>query len=211
MASLPERTFTVEEYLQRESTAKFKSDYYQGQIYSIKGGAPAHNTISENVFGHLFRQLLGRPCRAKNSEALVKAESLLTYPDVSVVCPPIEREPGPIETLKNPVVIFEVLSATTERYDRNVKLPHYQRLPSVREVVVVLQDAPVVEQFKRHEDGNWQIVRTTGLDQRITIPSINCELTLAQIYADVEFPPDPFSVVPSSVPRGPGDAPQDMN
>lgn len=199
MASLPDPIYTVQEYLAREAVAVGKSEFYQGRIYAMAGGSVAHNRIAGNIYFRLALQLDGKPCRPNTSDVLVNADSLYTYPDVSVVCPPIQREPGPIETLRNPIVIVEVLSSSTERYDRNVKLSHYQRIASVREILLVQQDAAVVEQYRREGSG-WAFVMTHGLEAEVKLDCIDCKLALSQIYADVEFPANPF---PRVVPQGP--------
>lgn len=185
---------SVEEYLAREAASPDKHEFYQGVVFAMAGGSPAHNRIASNIHGNLFAQLRSRDCLPNMSDVLVNAASLDTYSDVSVVCQPVEREPGPMETLLNPRVLIEVLSPTTERHDRNVKFPHYRRMDSVREILLVQQDAPVVERYIREEDGRWTLVTTERLDGEVLLTSIDCRLAMQVIYANVEFPPSPFGI-----------------
>ena len=195
MSTVRKAKHTVDEYLAQEAVALQKHEYYQGDISAMSSGSPAHNRVSGNIYWRLAQQLEGKACLPFNSESLVNADSLFTYPDVSVVCPPIEREPGPIEVLLNPRVIIEVLSPSTERYDRNVKFPHYRQIASVQEILLVQPDAAGVEHYARGVDDSWILTTTSDLTGVVDLPSIGCKLPMEQIYANVAFPSAPFGVV----------------
>jgi Uma2 family endonuclease len=114
---------------------------------------------------------------------------LYTYPDASVICGPLEFEDARQDTVLNPTVLVEVLSESTEAYDRGKKFGHYRPIPSLREYLLVSHDEPRIEAFHRNDDGTWTLVEVAGLDGRIPLTSLGIELTLREIYAKVEFPP----------------------
>jgi Uma2 family endonuclease len=194
MASVARTLITLDEFLRLEAASSTKHEYYRGEVFAMAGGSPAHNRIASNIHGRLFQLLEGKLCLPNTSDVMVRANELYTYPDVSVVCPPIERQPGPIEVILNAKVLIEVLSPSTERYDRNVKLSHYERSPSVEEILLVQQDAAIVEHYAPRPGGSTRTV-IAGLEAEVVLASIDCRLSLAQIYQNVEFPADPFPLV----------------
>jgi Uma2 family endonuclease len=191
MASVAKPLISASEFLQLEAAAPTKHQLYRGEIYAMAGASPAHNRIAGNIYYRLRQQLEGRPCQPNNSDVMVKANDLHTYPDVSVVCPPVEREDAPIEVLLNPQVIIEVLSPRTERYERNVKLVEYELTPSIAEIWLVQQDAPIVEHYVRQGKGMFRTV-VTGLEATAELQCIDVRMTMKQIYDGVEFPENPF-------------------
>lgn len=191
MASVAKRLISAIEFLQLEAASLSKHELYRGEIYVMAGASPAHNRISGNIYYRLRQQLEGRPCQPNNSDVMVKANELHTYPDVSVACPPIQREDAPIEVLLNPKVVIEVLSPSTERYERNVKLVEYERTPSIEEIWLVQQDVPLVEQYVRQGKGTLRTA-VTGLDGAAELQCLDVRLTMKQIYEGVEFPENPF-------------------
>jgi Uma2 family endonuclease len=191
MASVPHQHISFEEFLRQEAVSPTKHEYYRGEVFAMAGGSVAHNRIASNIHWRLAQALEGKPCLPNNSDVMIQADGLNTYPDASVVCPPIERVPGAIEVVANPKVIIEVLSPTTESYDRNVKFNHYERTPSVEEILLVLQEAPLVEHFALRK-GTSTRTAIAGLDASVTLASIDCRLLMSQIYENVEFPPNPF-------------------
>jgi Uma2 family endonuclease len=201
MASVAHQRMTVQEFLQREALTRAKHEYLRGEVYAMAGASPAHNRISSNIHGELIMQLRGKPCHANTSDVMVRAGELLSYPDVSVVCPPVQREPSATEVVLNPKVLVEVLSPSTERYDRNVKLWHYEQLASIEEILLVQQEAALVEHYARGAEGGMLRTAFAGLNNTVLLASINCRLPLAQIYDGVEFPADPFPVPPELLPR----------
>lgn len=191
MATVAKKLYTPEEFLALEAKSESKHEFYRGEIFAMSGATAAHNRIEANCLGRLFQLLEGKPCQANTSNVMVKvkATSLMTYPDVSVACAPFERETAPIEVLLNPKVLLEVLSPSTEIYDRNTKFRQYQLIPSVEELVLIRQDEAAVEHYRRQSDDVWAMTTHLGLDATLVLASIECRLPLAQIYANVEFPP----------------------
>lgn len=186
----PARRLTVEEYLARERQAESKSEYFNGQIFAMAGASEAHNLIVANVLASLVSMLKGRSCKAYASDMRVRvsATGLYTYPDISVVCGQARFEDDVQDTLLNPTVIIEVLSPSTESYDRGVKFEHYRTLESLSDYLLIAQDRAMVEHYTRQPDNRWLLSTYKGLEATVAIPSIACELALADIYDKVEWP-----------------------
>lgn len=187
--SLPKRKYTPEEYLALERQAEHRSEYYASEIFAMSGASEAHNLIAGNIFASLHTQLRGRPCRVYMSDMRVKVSptGLYTYPDVVVVCGERQFDDVQHDTLLNPNVIIEVLSPSTEAYDRGNKAAQYRQLPSLSEHLLVSQEQMHVEQYIRQADGQWLFFEASGKDARIHLPSINAVLALAEIYDNVPF------------------------
>ncbi|HPM83342.1 MAG TPA: Uma2 family endonuclease [Candidatus Anammoximicrobium sp.] len=187
MSTVPKRLLTPAEYLAQERHAPFKSEYYQGETFAMAGATREHNLIVGNVVREVGNGLKGLNCEVYPSDMRVKisATGLYTYPDVTVVCggPEFEDEQG--DTLLNPTVLFEILSDSTEAYDRGTKSAHYRRLPSVKEYVLIAQDRPLVERYVRQPDGGWTLREVTQLDQTVELDGIPIQLPMAEIYRQV--------------------------
>lgn len=177
---------TPEEYLARERAAEYKHEYVNGRIYAMTGASRKHNVIAGNAFAGLHRRMHGRPCEAYigGMRVRVRETGLYTYPDVVAVCGPPELEDDHVDTLLNPSVIVEVLSPSTEAYDRGEKFAQYRGLPSLREYVLVAQDRVRVEHFARHDLG-WFYTALDDLDATLELPSVGCSLALRKVYARV--------------------------
>jgi Uma2 family endonuclease len=187
--ALPRRTgITPEEYLEQERKAETKSEYYAGQVYVFAGASERHNLIVGNTFAALHAQLRRRPCKAYPSDMRVKVSSagLYTYPDVVVVCGRAEFEDEENDTLLNPTVIIEVLSKTTEAYDRGRKFEQYRRLPSLADYLLIAQDQAKIEHYTRQSENEWLLSETRGPHDSIQIASIQCTLALDEVYEKVE-------------------------
>ena len=193
MAALPSTYLTPEQYLEIERAAEYKSEYLNGRMWPLggtphgmSGGRRFHSMISLNVAAELLLRLKGR-CRVFNSDMRVRVSEsgLYTYPDVSVVCGKPEHPAE--DLLSNPTLIIEVLSPTTEKNDRGMKFHQYQRLQSLREYGLVSQFEPRVELFRRKPEGLWSLHQTFGLDGHARFESADCEVAMADIYADVQF------------------------
>jgi Uma2 family endonuclease len=194
--SMPSRSFvTPEEYLEAERKSVERHEYVNGRVYPRHRGAEAlagatreHNRITGNIFAELRAQLRGRPCEAYVTDMRVKVAptGMYTYPDVVVVCDPPQLEDRNQDTLLNPVVIVEVLSPSTEAYDRGDKFAHYRRLPSLAEYVLVAQDRPHVERFVKRGEA-WVLQDVEGLESAVAFDAIGCALPLRDIYERVEF------------------------
>jgi Uma2 family endonuclease len=186
----PTARITPEEYLARERQAETKSEYFDGEIFAMSGASPAHVLIVTNVVSELRQQLRGRDCRVYSTDLRVKvsATGLYTYPDVVVVCGEPRFEDEQADTLVNPKVIVEVLSKSTQDYDRGAKFEQYRTIASFTEYVLIAQDKPHVEHFLRQPDGRWLLAETNRLDDRIELESIGAHLALADVYEKVELP-----------------------
>jgi Uma2 family endonuclease len=202
-----ERLYTVEEYLEFERNSEIKHEYINGRILPVyrdydcramAGASFNHNRITRNVLTSLDIQLRGQPCEPFAQDLRVKfgQASQYAYPDVLVACPPFEwNEAATQDTLLNPAVIIEVLSPTTEAYDRGDKFDHYRGIESLTDYVLVSQERRHIEHFRRQENGDWllHIAADVQTDAAITIESIGCRLTLAEVYERVEFPQTRFT------------------
>ena len=178
-----------EEYLSLERQAEFKSEYINGRTLAMSGASLNHNLVSGNVFAAVHEQVRSGTCRAFGSDMRVKVGDNYFYPDVSIACPRPEVEGPGGDNLTNPTVVFEVLSPSTEQRDRTVKAMAYRRLPSLQAYVLIAQDRPFVECFRRH-DPFWVYESFDSLDQVLELPVVDCRLSLADMYAGVT--PEPL-------------------
>lgn len=192
MSEAVRRWISLEDYLEREERATERSEYFNGEIFAMAGGTPEHNLILGNVLGELRSQLAERPCLVFPSEQKVKvaATGLNTYPDVSVVCADPQYAEPRRSALLNPIVIVEVLSESTEAYDRGDKFHHYRQIPSLQEYVLVASDRQRIERLTRQDDrGEWLIAVCDDPEGAMQLPSIGCGLSIAGVYQKVVFPP----------------------
>ena len=190
----PVQRLTEAEYLDRERRAEFKSEFFDGEMFAMAGGTRQHTRIAMNLARVLGNQLQGHPCEPYNSDLRVKIEAtgLLTYPDLSVVCGSQRFLDAEVDTLLNPTLIAEVLSDSTEAYDRGKKFENYRQIPSLKEYLLVSQKEPRLEQFIRREDGQWLLRETVGLDATLELSSLQITLALSEVFARVEFVPSPI-------------------
>lgn len=192
---LEQRRYTVAEYLALEEKAARKSEFHDGEILAMSGGTFESSQIMLNLYGVLFARLRGRPCRALESNMRVRVGRQLdyVYPDASIVCGPPEFDPDDQKktTILNPTVVFEVLSESTEAYDRGRKFAYYRLVESMREYVLVSQSEPLLETFRRHADGNWQITVHRGTGAVAPLTSVGIDLALSEIYDRIDFPAEP--------------------
>ena len=189
MSALPkQRLFTDEEYLILEEKAERRSQFYYGEIFAMAGASRRHNIIAGNAYANLHAQLRRKPCEIYQNDMRVKIhKNFYTYPDVVVVCgePKIERKRG--ENLLNPTVLIEVLSPSTEAFDRSQKAKNYRTMDSLQELILISQDKPGVEHYARQPNGAWLISEITDARQVLKLDSIGCALDLADVYERVEF------------------------
>ena len=181
---------TPEQYLARERQSETKSEYFNGEVFAVPSSNVWRATIMVNLAASLVTQFKGRPCSALIGQMRIRvnATGLYTYPDVVVVCGKAQLEDQEQDTLLNPTVIFEVLSPTTESYDRGAKFAHYRTLESLTDYVLISQIEAKVEQFARQPAEKWLLSVYSGLGAIATLPSIGYELPLAEVYDKVEFP-----------------------
>ena len=189
MTALPKKKkYTSEEYLALEEKAEYRSEYVDGSIFKMAGGTEAHIQISYNVT-RLFADKLRGKCRAYQSEMKVWVEETRTYfyPDVTVVCGERRFHNGNTGIVENPVLLVEVLSRSTEDYDKNEKFFTYQNIESFQEYVLISQHKPVVQRYVKQKNGDWVIKATIGLKSKVYFESVDVELSLGDIYDLVEF------------------------
>jgi len=191
----PLRPYSPADYLALERSAESKSEYIDGVIVAMAGASHEHSLIAANLIGELRTALRRQPCEVHGSDLRVSVltGALYTYPDVTVVCGEPTFEDAAADTLTNPTVIVEVLSPTTEAYDRGEKFARYRRLPSLRTYILVSQDRPRVEWYTRGESG-WLLHEAIGLDGAVELAALDCMLALAEIYAKVPFPAGTASI-----------------
>ena len=182
---------TPEQYLARERQSETKSEYFNGEVFAMAGSNVWHATVMVNLAASLVTQFKGRPCSALIGQMRIRvnATGLYTYPDVVVVCGKAQLEDQEQDTLLNPTVVFEVLSPTTEGYDRGAKFAHYRTLESLTDYVLVLQTEARIEHFARQATDKWLLSVYHGLGAVALLPSIGCELPLTDLYDTVELPP----------------------
>jgi Uma2 family endonuclease len=188
MSSAPTSRYTPQEYLAVERKSPTRHEYFRGEIFAMAGTSRQHSLIVTNLSRHLGNQLADRDCEVHVNElrVLVDATGLYTYPDVVVVCGEPMFQDRELDTLLNPMVIFEVLSESTEAYDRGIKFSHYRRIPSLCEYILVSQDRMLVERYVR-QGNDWLLSVFSLADESLRIDSIDCTIPLEQIYARVKF------------------------
>jgi len=147
------------EYLAFEDASDTKHEYLDGEVFAMAGGTIAHGALAMAVGTALSNALRGRPCRVLSSDVRVRAKAtgLATYPDITVVWEQVQVDDHDPHGVTNPRLIVEVLSDSTEGYDRGAKAAHYRRIPSLREYVLVSQREPLIEVYRRNERGNWEL------------------------------------------------------
>lgn len=189
MEPQPKPYLTPEDYLALERQAEIKSEYLDGEMFAMTGGTRRHSLAIGNLVRELSLQLKNRPCEVFPTDLRVHipATGLYTYPDVIVVCGEPRFQDEHQDTLLNPTVIIEVLSPTTEAYDRGKKFEHYRSIGSLAEYLLVSQSEPHVEQYLRQDDNRWLFTETAGLEATLALPSIQCVLVLAEIYEKIVF------------------------
>src|SRR5256714_2986719 len=181
-----------DEYLRLERQSEYKSEYLNGEIFAMSGASRQHNLVVGNVFGELRQQLRDRACQAYVSDMRVKvrANGLYTYPDVTVVCGEPQFEDKEVDTLLNPTLLIEVLSQSTERYDRIAKTSYYRTIDSLQEHLLVAQHEVRVEQYLRQPNGQWSQMQYTSPDDVVQLTSIDCSLKLSDVYEKITFDPN---------------------
>ena len=179
------------QYLEAERRAQTKSEYLAGQVFAMAGASRGHNRITFNLGGLLYTALRGRACEAYIGDMRVKVAEASAYfhPDVVVVCGQPQFEDEQEDNLLNPTVIIEVLSPSTEEFDRSVKFFAYQKLPSLREYLLVSQHRMCIEHFVRQPDGQWAQREYTRAEQVIHLESANIDLPVQAVYEGVTFAP----------------------
>jgi Uma2 family endonuclease len=174
---------TFRDYLALEASGNVKHEFYQGEIYAMAGGTPAHAALQVAVPSLLFSQIRGGPCRAHGADLRVRvlATGLATYPDVTIVCGPRELDPDDTNTVVNPTVLFEVLSPSTAEYDRGGKFENYKLIPTLRHYVLVSSDERKLEVWSRGASDEWAQA-TVGAGGVAELPAIGARLSVDELY-----------------------------
>ena len=192
MSAQVKRKYTLEEYLALERESEVRYEYFDGEIFAMSGGTLWHDVVTANTQDGLRDGLRGKSCRVFTANMQIKAPAVFPYryADGSVVCgkPEVERFNGN-DLLLNPILLYEVLSPSTEAYDRGDKFTVYKSIPSLREYLLVAQHRPHVAHYVKQESGIWYFAEYNDLADSFFLPTIDCTLKLADIYQDVEFEP----------------------
>lgn len=190
MSAQPIILLSEEEYLEMETTSPFKNEYFKGEIFAMAGGTESHDVITMNLSLILGNYLKGKKCRiySSNMKMFVPKYAYYTYPDLSIVCGKSDFSPLTNHAISNPSIIIEVLSKSTENYDRTTKFGLYRQIPSLKEYVLVSSTTNHVEIFQRFDDFNWgQTADNKNLKDIIKIKEIELEILLSDIYEDTNF------------------------
>lgn len=193
MVAKPQKFYSPEEYLALEEMAEYRSEYYRGEIFAMSGGSANHNRIAKNVVVALDAALAGKPCETfiTDMRLLVKKNGLYTYPDVMIVCGRLHFAKGRTDTLTNPIVIIEVLSESTQAYDRGAKFELYRALETLQDYVLIDQSRVYVEYFHKLDDGRWLLAEFHEPDGILLLEAVGVELPLSQVYQRVEWETHP--------------------
>lgn len=183
------KKLTPEEYLEIERNAEFKSEYYNGEMFALAGASYVHNRITRNISKALGLQLKGKVCEEFQSDLKIKEKisGLFTYPDVVVIRGEPEFYDDEKDVVFNPAVIMEVLSKSTETYDRGFKFEWYRRIETLKDYFMVSQDKISIEYYTRNDDDSWTLKEFKKINQNIEIKSIGCILELKDVYYKVDL------------------------
>ena len=193
MAINPQTKLTPSEYLAFErSQTDAKHEYLNGEVTLMAGASLAHNRIVSNLVATLHAQMRGRPCDVFSGDMRVHIldTGLYAYPDIAALCDEPRLEDDASDILLNPSVIMEVLSPSTEAYDRGAKFDHYRSIESLRTYVLIAQDRPQIEMFRRQDQGNWLFSVAKGVEATVPLDTIDCALALSDVYERVQVTQD---------------------
>jgi Uma2 family endonuclease len=187
LASSPAKIYTAEEYLALEVESDRRHEYRHGEIIPMTGGTPEHNKIASALNALLWFALRGKPYSLfiTDQRLWIPAMDSYTYPDAMVIADPVDLKPGRKDTVTNPSLLAEVLSDSTEKYDRGDKFEAYRTLSSLREYLLIDQYRPHVEQYVKQSEHQWLFTEYSGLEARVQLASIPVELALKDLYEGV--------------------------
>ncbi len=183
-------TVSIAEYLDMERRSEIRHEYLDGQVYMMAGESPKHSNICFNLYTSVGSRLRGKTCRgySPNMKIATNNKGLYAYPDLAVVCGEPKYHDKKADILLNPNIIFEVLSPSTQYYDRGEKFLRYTNfIKSLTDYVLISQDKPLVEHFSRQPDNSWKSVVIQGLDAILALPSIEIEIPLIELYEKISF------------------------
>lgn len=189
MGALPLHQLTEEEYLLFEEQSTERHEYYGGQIFAMAGGSVEHALVASNANRSIGNALLHKDCIILGSDLRIQIEAvgLYTYPDLSIICGPINRYKARKDTITNPVVIIEVLSPDTESYDRGEKFAFYRELPTLEEYILIASTRMLAEHYRRQDSGQWLLTIYNKPEDAVAIESIGERIPLAELYERVTF------------------------
>lgn len=190
MSAETKRRYTLDEYLALERVSDARLEFWDGEVFAMSGGTIGHERVMGNAFDLLRTQLRGSECTvfSSNMQIKVPAAPPYRYADGSVVCGTVDVERfNGNDLLLNPILVYEVLSPSTEAYDRGDKFTHYKSITSLREYLLIAQHRPHVTHYVKQEDGSWSYTEINGLEGSVLLPSLGVTLKLRDIYQDVEF------------------------
>ncbi|MBF0390789.1 MAG: Uma2 family endonuclease [Desulfamplus sp.] len=181
--------YTKEEYLLLEESAEYRSEYYNGEIFAMAGGTRNHSAICINVNWSIREAILNKDCIGfdSNMKLDIPTHNIVVYPDAMVACSNIEFLDKKETILKNPLLVIEVLSPSTEHVDRIKKFIYYQSVPSIHEYIMISQAEPKVEAYYKQNERNWLYTIVKGLDETIYIKSLEYEIVLKELYQKVKW------------------------
>lgn len=182
--------FTKQNYLDFERNQDNRHEFLDGNVYAMAGESFNHSTICFNLYGYMHERLRGKRCNgfSPNMKIATNDKGLFAYPDLAVVCGKTETFDNRKDIITNPTVIFEVLSPSTANYDRGEKFLRYTNyIETLNDYILISQDEPLVEHFTKQENGGWESVEIKGLDTVLEIESIECEISLAELYEQIDF------------------------
>jgi len=189
----PKQKYTLDEYFELEKNSEEKLEYWDGNVWSMSGASPVHERVVSNSIFHL-RTILERKCSVLGSNLKVKVPiySPYRYPDLSVYCGQgVYEKMGGLEVLTNPQMIIEVLSPSTEAFDRGEKFSYYKSIPSFTEYILIATNRPNITQFIKRSESEWVQRESTGMESTLSLAAFQVELLLSEIYIDVELPEQP--------------------
>ncbi len=181
--------YTKEEYLEIEDQVDYKSEFYDGEIFAMAGGSRNHSVICLNLNWGIRNAIAGKDCVGfdSNMQLEIVEQDMIVYPDVMVICGEVEFSGNRTDIVTNPVLIIEVLSPSTEKFDRGDKFAYYRSIPSLREYVLVSQNEPVVEMYHKQDETTWTYTVSKGLDKSVRLRTIDHEIRLKDIYQKVDW------------------------
>ncbi len=195
MSTQPQHRYTLQDYFELEATSEERYEYFDGEIFNMSGASPQHEEVISNALTALKNTLRGRGCHVYPSNLRVKVPAYLPYryPDLTALCdePQFEKIGG-IDALVNPSLIVEVLSHSTGNYDRGDKFTYYKSIESFREYLLIAQHRAHITHFSKDENGTWAYEEINDLEGFVHLSSLDCELSLRDVYENIEFPPSPL-------------------
>jgi Uma2 family endonuclease len=180
---------SLTQYIDTETRTGERHEYYRGELFAMVGGTPQHALIIANFLREASQLLKNSSCVAYSGDLRIKIEptGLYTYPDASIICGRLELDEDVPNTVLNPCVLVEVLSDSTEKYDRGKKAANYRNIPSLQALLLISQDRPLVECFTRQATGGWMLTEARQLQDAVDIEPIKISIALAELYRNLEF------------------------